>query len=335
MWVDLALASPLQPSLGRKTAFTSTVDMRPSFFLRERRFRTQDDNQLWDTTRVHELDFSMVRGRQLAKGGAANRYNYWLIHGGVLGSQYDVQSLMQSLGTEPYKPGSAPIVNLVSMEKHGIRPYVITSDYLPLFVKEKDGSTKNVAQLAANWLKRVHDWYGVAPYQLSGTLTTTYLRPDIRVGHRVREERVEGPITYYVEGVQHSWSYPGPGSTTLTVTHGQYDDQDALNLLYEDYDLKQGSGLALSNLVQERGEPQAKGRQKVAPKQGETVPVKEPATKPGDPSMVGVLGNRNSAQARDIAKGITTDPLPDTERDKTRGRTALDQKNLEDGQKIK
>lgn len=339
MWVDLApTARNPQSSIGRNTDFRVAGEeadvWRPAFFLRERRFRVKGSTSLWDNTAVHELDRDMLRGRQLAKGGASNRYNYWLLHGGVLGGQYEVQALTESVGVEPFKPGAIPIIDIESMQKHGIRPYVVTTNFLPFYARGRNGATQNVMQLAANWLKRIHDWYGVAPYQLSGTLTTSYIRPDIRVGQRVREARPEGPITYYVEGVSHNWNYPGPGSTTLTVTHGQYDDQSALDRLYADYDLQHADMKALNEILEDR-DPQIREQKTRAPQKGKKV-IKKPRPRKGaDPKMVGSLGNRDKAQAREIAKGNTTNPLPDKERDSRGDRSALSQKNLEDGQKVR
>ncbi len=328
MWVDLAPTRNARPSIGRRTSF-GPEEWLPSFFLRERRFRTQGDTALWDNTRLHDLALGDVRSRQLAKGGAANRYNYWVLHGGVLGDQYRAQALTHSLGVEPFKPGAIPIINLESMQIHGIRPYVATTNFLPFFKggEEKQGFVK----LAANWLKRVHDWYGVAPWQLSGTITLSRMHPEIRIGTRVREHRADGPVTYYVEGVDHQWNYPGAGSTTLTVTHGQYDDvvKTPLDLLYEQYEGRKTTSAAASAAV---GSPEAQPKQLgvTAPTQGEVLvnAPKTPATQQ-DPKMVGTLGSKDSKHAKDVATEKSPDPLPVPEKEQEASGVALSQEDLE------
>jgi hypothetical protein len=70
------------------------------------------------------------------------------------------------------------------------------------------------------------------PYLLSGTIALGHGRPDIRVGTRIRIPGEGGDTlldeTYYVEGVNHSWSL-GPGiRTTLQVTRGFIGDDNML-----------------------------------------------------------------------------------------------------------
>lgn len=311
MWVDLA------PTISRlENGVQKDYSWGPAFFLRERRFRQFDDTSLWDNTRTVTLQKGDVRNRQLAKGGAANRYNYWVLHGGVLGDQYRAQALTHAMpDVEPFKPGAIPIINLESMQKHGIRPYVATTNFLPFF---KGGEEKSgFIRLAANWMKRIHDWYGVAPWQLSGTLTCSRLRPDIRIGMRVIEETDAGPITFYVEGVDHSWNYPGAGVTTLTVTHGEYEEDHPrpLKQLYDEYAAAKTASKATSAAV-DSDEAQDKKSQVKAPKQGE-VNVTENArdkTRPQpDPSMVGGLGSKDSQHANKVARGESINVLPSDE----------------------
>ena len=312
MWLDLAYDQ-------NKKAW------RPAFYLRERIFRTEGVGglTLWDNAPIFDLKLGMVRGWQLAKGGAANRYNYWLLHGGVLGDQYSTQALTHSIGKEPYKPGAIPIINLDSMQRHGIRPYVVTTNFLPLYKREKDenGELKEIGQnfitLAANWLKRAHDWYGVAPGQLSGTITTTRLLPGLRVGERVREERHNGSrVVYYIESVTHNWSYPGAGTSTITVTHGQIDGENLLDALYAQYEERSTTSKALSD-VKQSDDPQPIEAQTRAP-QDEVIPArsedeKAARTKTGAPKSVPTVGNPLTAQALQVALGESQDPLPPKE----------------------
>jgi hypothetical protein len=82
--------------------------------------------------------------------------------------------------------------------------------------------------MACNWLRKAHDWYCVAPWQVSGTIGTTQVKPGIRIGNRLIERRDEGDMEFYVEGVTHDWHYPGAAHTSLTVTRGQYIGEDLI-----------------------------------------------------------------------------------------------------------
>jgi hypothetical protein len=59
--------------------------------------------------------------------------------------------------------------------------------------------------------------------------------PEIRIGERVIERRREGDVIYYVEGVDHEWHHPGPGSTTLMLTHGEFTDENPLDIVYRQF----------------------------------------------------------------------------------------------------
>lgn len=230
MWWDLA------PRRDSRTY----AEMVPTLYLRERPFpiRSRDGRTLrrrWDSIRTRVLELGDVTGRSIVKGGAANRYNYWQLNGaGVFGSDYGIQAVLQQgvAGVEPGRPGNHPIWNLQSIHEHGLRRWVGQTNYLPI---ARDDERAGWIELCARWLKKVHDWYAPAPFQLSGTLTTSRVMPEIRIGERIKEERREGKVIYYCEGVAHEWSYPGAGRTSLTVTRGEYEGDDLLHLVYEQF----------------------------------------------------------------------------------------------------
>lgn len=225
------------------------VRLPPAITLRERPFPTsKDGHKRWDSLRTHRLRLQDVGpGTNLAKGEAANRYNYWLLELTAMGgSSFDSQAFLESStidGARQGHPGDVPIVNEASIERHGMRRWMGSTKYLAIIDLDTDepkGLTdpgpESIADLAANWLRKVHDWYAVAPFELSGTIQTTRIFPEIRIGERVFLERSGEPgIMFYVEGVAHSWKYPGAGQTTLTVTRGEYEDEDLLERVYEDY----------------------------------------------------------------------------------------------------
>jgi hypothetical protein len=223
MWVDLI-------GSGR------TEELHFGLYLRERPFITAVDGRTtWNRIRKATLGKADIAQRNVSKGGAASRYNYWMLapDGSEMGmGEVATAQLGRINAAAQGQPGGVPIWNLESISKHGVRRWDMTSNYLGVV----DPSSKdNVIwpQLLANWLQRVHDWYSVAPMQLSGTITGSRLFPDIFIGSRLIETRDEGDVEYYVEGVDDEWRYGYPGSTTFTVTRGQYVGEDLLAEVYK------------------------------------------------------------------------------------------------------
>lgn len=244
LFVDLA---PAERSI-------SLESMVPVLTLRERPFPIRapggstTDKSRWNRLQTWELDRGDIKRRNVVKGGAASRFNYWKLRLNGMGSEgFNVDEILQRGvdGVESGQPGNIPIFNAESISRHGVRPYTAQTRFIPFFyrnradpedataVREQERLQGSFFRLVAAWLKKVHDWYVVAPFELSGTLQTSRMQPEIRIGHRVVERRNEGVITYYVEGVAHRWSYPNEGETTLTVTRGEYEDDELLDSIYE------------------------------------------------------------------------------------------------------
>jgi hypothetical protein len=247
-WIDLA---PQTAFSARALGANVLRDMVPKVYLRERPFPTRSDDRRstsrskWNSLPTHTLEIGDVRHRAIAKGGAATRFNYWLFQPEGLGADgYGVANILQQGidGVEYGRPGNIPIWNNDSIAKHGVRRYLLNTRYIPLASADST-ELYNFVRLCASWLKKVHDWYAPAPMQLSGTLETNRIFPEIRIGSRVKERRAEGVITYYVENVAHAYAFPGSGKTTLTVTRGEYDDEDLLAQVYATYD-RPGAGTA-------------------------------------------------------------------------------------------
>ena len=228
-------------------------NMVPTVILRERPFPIRsDDNSTtshtkWNGLRTHTLLPGDIKSRDIAKGSSANRYNYWSIHMQGVGTEgFNVEEILQRgvEGASSGVPGNIPIWNEASIRKHGARRYMAQTRYLPFYKQSEvtaDDEAEHFFRLAARWLKKVHDWFVVAPFELSGQLTTTRVQPEIRIGHRIKEVRAEGTIVYYVEEVSNRYAYEGGGSTTLMVTRGEYEDDDLLDFVYEEYDRTSGA----------------------------------------------------------------------------------------------
>ena len=205
--------------------------LTPRLVLRERPFPSIDiGNRKWDSLKTHYLSPTAIHRRQISKGAPESRFNYWLIDGkGILGNGLATLKMIQD-AAERHRgaPGSAPIYNAESIRTHGLRRWQNATRYLPF--REK----MDLLLVSARWLQLIHDWYAVSPYELAGTITTNQLFPFLQIGHRLMEGRMDGnEITYYIEGVTHSWNYPGPGSSVLNVTRGEYADNPLLDVVYE------------------------------------------------------------------------------------------------------
>ena len=340
MWVDLAPDPESANSL---------LALKPALYLRERMFKTREDNRRWDGLRTRVLKLNDVQRRSVSKGGATNRFNFWILTGGFLGSRQRPYVLGD--GSGELKPGGFPIVNRASIRKHGVRKWEQATSFLPWDAPAATASVPAAGTtyltLAANWLKKLHDWYAIAPMQLSGSISTTRIFPEIRIGERLKEERQDGSIFYYVEGVDHSWSYPGAGTSMITVTRGEYEADNLLEKLYLDYDvpvrttetcLDEASlatrevDLTLDDFIRQRAnacrwalaqtDDANATVQSIAPEQepgaiadenlslvseGATPPV---AATQKDAEMIPLLDDTMSGQAQAIVEGTTQDPVP-------------------------
>jgi hypothetical protein len=99
-----------------------------------------------------------------------------------------------------------PLWDEADVKRHGMRPFTVRSSYFP---------TNGDPLLLGEFRWIVMNFHALNPYLLNGTATLAMLRPDIRVGGKVRI----ADTTFYVEQVSHSWTL-GKGRTTLGLTRG-------------------------------------------------------------------------------------------------------------------
>jgi hypothetical protein len=117
-----------------------------------------------------------------------------------------------------------PIAIPISVARHGLRVRSYTTRFARFSkkVRKKGGvDTVGTRRKLVRWAMLLDHWYQHNAEYLNGSITTRAF-PEIRVGFRLDiSERRE---SYYVEGVNHSWNYPEPMSTTFTVSRGQRND---------------------------------------------------------------------------------------------------------------
>lgn len=218
---------------GKPRHFDPKRPPRPRFVLRERPFPSKGaGSRRYSKLRSHRLELGDVALRQISKGAPESRFNYWALNPqGTFGQPPGVLAqLNHAAAKSDGTPGSYPIFGLDSISRHGLRQFVQSTHYLPYDTQDAGSFYRQTA----DWLHLLHDWYGISPYELAGSITTSALRPEVQIGERVTEARRSGKsVTYYVEGVSHQWQFPGPGRTTLNVTRGEYEDRPLLDLLYQ------------------------------------------------------------------------------------------------------
>ena len=117
-----------------------------------------------------------------------------------------------------------PIVNPVSIARHGLRVRTYNTKFARFSKKHKnfDGVDNfGTRRKLIRWALMLDHWYQHNVEYLNGSMQTRGL-PEIRVGYRL--DVYERRESYYVEGVNHSWEYPGPLTTALTLSRGQRND---------------------------------------------------------------------------------------------------------------
>lgn len=227
LYIDLGYAGPVEAGEGERDALAS---LTPQIVLREKPFVVYSDvgtadTSAWDALRTRTLEPADVQKRQLAKGNAGGRFNYWQLQAEGIGTDaFTIDQITQSSvagAGRPGYPGDLPIYNRVGIRRHGVRRYIARTRYLPYYASNSTTvPSSNEIQMAAAWLKKVHDWHAPNPREITGTIQTSRIMPEIRIGQRLIDKRPWGDVAFYVEGVAHTWSYPGVGSTTITVTRG-------------------------------------------------------------------------------------------------------------------
>ena len=231
--------------------FASEIPPVPELVLRQRPFPTKKDHHAWVSLPTHEIGTQDIEGRNMTKGAPESRYNYWLLEvTGLFGSNFaDVATIQDATSESTGLPGSMPVYNTEDTRRHGFRKFNQTTKYLPW---KADTSW---AALAGDWMRILHDWYSVAPYEINGSIKTNKMFPRVQIGTRLRETRPNGKtVTYYVEGVNHSWNFPGPGKSTFQLTRGEHEGKDLLERVYDSLGLNQSSLEVMANITAHLGQ---------------------------------------------------------------------------------
>lgn len=120
-----------------------------------------------------------------------------------------------------------PILTPVSIRRHGMRLRTANTkfaNYSRDQLCHSGGSAIDNSTTRRNlvrWALLMDHWYQHNIEYLSGTINLRGM-PEIRVGYRL--DWVDRHESYYVESVNHQWSFPGVMRTTVQVSRGQRND---------------------------------------------------------------------------------------------------------------
>jgi hypothetical protein len=145
-----------------------------------------------------------IVGGSVGRGGA-ERFNAFF-----------VTPNMQYMGAQGIDL-AGPFWSPADIEKHGLQRLDVQSHYTPRGISEPDQAMSTYCR---RMRKRAADFHVLNPYLWNGSLVLSHVRPDIRIGQRVRipGSSPNKTRTYYVESVEHDMGFPGV--TTLGVTRG-------------------------------------------------------------------------------------------------------------------
>lgn len=203
----------------------SAASARPAVVLRDRPFLQGDDlsaSDYFSLPRTDVVPQDIQSGMSLSRGGE-ERFNAYFVRGkpvADIGGNIDLE---------------APLVDIEDIKKHGFRRFNVESQY---------SADPDLSQGEAVWSDhvkilraRARDFHCLNPQFFSGVIPLARGFPGLRIGTRLR---IKSPLSeddnlsFYVEGISHSWSL-GPGmKTTATVSRGwRGTDNDLINALRE------------------------------------------------------------------------------------------------------
>ena len=151
-----------------------------------------------------ELAPQAITQQSVGKGGL-ERFNAYFA---------SPQAIMQLSATKLDLHG--PLWDLADVNRHGMRSMTVDSRYV-----SNGAGANQLFTMSKTYRQIVMNHHCLNPYLLSGTIALAMLRPDIRVGTRLRVKGRDPSedVTYYVEQVSHSWRL-NAGTTSLGVTRG-------------------------------------------------------------------------------------------------------------------
>ncbi|OHD21912.1 MAG: hypothetical protein A2Y38_21700 [Spirochaetes bacterium GWB1_59_5] len=214
--------NPLMNEMFVDTNHATSSDRRAYLVFRERPFVNRSDakHSTWFRLATHEIAPDTIVDLSLTKG--LNRTNHVIVMNGD-------RSWLASAAYLKFRPA----YDEKSINRYGLRRVEETTEYFSV-----DPTQSNTAP--ADWTDLVLSWNALNHRMWQGTISLGEMRPEIRVGHRVKiptppanYHGLPHDLTLYVESVSHSYTEgetPG-ASTTIQVSRGYNDDKIVEDLL--------------------------------------------------------------------------------------------------------
>jgi hypothetical protein len=163
-------------------------------------------------TRAHILDFVKVKSQDVMNE-SFSRGDHGLVNIAEL-----FPKLAGSDAQKLYFVDQLPIVTPISIHRFGVRASKITTDFVnPAFLGISNDFW-NQKSMIMKWNVMLDMWNQHNHEYLTGSISVRGL-PGIRPGYRL--DRPELNLSFYVEQVGHTWTYPGHLATQVSVSRGQ------------------------------------------------------------------------------------------------------------------
>ena len=162
--------------------------------------------------RVHILEFVSVRSQDVMNESFSRGDH------GVINLLELFPNIPGAQAQKLYFNDQLPIVTPISIHRFGLRVSASKTDFVdPAFLGISDDFW-NQKSMIMKWNVLLDMWNQHNHEYLTGTIGMRGL-PGIRVGYRL--DRPELNLSFYVERVSHTWTYPGHLATSVSVTRGQ------------------------------------------------------------------------------------------------------------------
>jgi hypothetical protein len=191
------------------------------------------DTSKWVTLPLFELDSFGFIGSSIAFS-EHDVHNFYVINPTWLSGQNG----QSNSNITQFIFNYALVVDDASLNRYGYRPMMGDISWLSdIEGGFAQNSKTNVPQLMATLLGRFCGYYEPLPLMASAVVTT-WLRPDIQIGCRFRYKPFKDNVSwdFYVEGVDHIYTFGNESTTILTLSRGLptsvYNDSTSNGLLY-------------------------------------------------------------------------------------------------------
>lgn len=125
---------------------------------------------------------------------------------------------------------SNPTLNTYSIERYGLKRFDQILEFC--HTTNEGGSATPEIELWKAFMIQLYDMHYANHLYDAGTIECTgVLEAELGKALIVKSEVPTSPDkVYFIEGYEHSWSFPGKWTTTFTVTHGQFKVASGLNI---------------------------------------------------------------------------------------------------------